>query len=302
MENKIKKRKYSECPNCGTRLEISLSYCSKCGQANHDLNIPLKHLLEEAAEGILHFDIKSVRTVQALAFKPGFVTSEFIKGKRASYVPPVRLYIFISFLFFFLLSLLTGRHESVSSADSSSTSIKITYFDGKISSKELRGLHPVQLDSLMDSRGVPLSVLNRYIVRQMSRFETEGHEDFNHLLVKVASYMMFALMPLFAFFVFLINRKKAQYYIGTLVFSVHYHSFVFLLLTVSLIVDRLVGTSLIWIIPILVCPYYLYKAMRYIYEGSRMKMIGKTLLVGVFQFISMAFLFLITITISLLLF
>jgi hypothetical protein len=259
----------------------------------------LKHLLVEAVEGILHFDIKSVRTVQALAFKPGFLTSEFIKGKRVSYVPPVRLYIFISFLFFLVLSLLTSRHESVSSVDSPSTSLDITY--EKISSRELRGIQPSKLDSIMESRGVPQSVLNRYIVRQLSRIGTEGQEGFYHLLAKGISYMMFALMPLFALFIYLLNRKKAQYYIGTLVFSVHYHCFVFLLLTVFLVVDRLVGTSLIVIIPILVCPYYLYKAMRYLYEGSRMKMIGKTLLVGALQLVSMAFLFIITVFISLLL-
>jgi len=298
VERKIRKRKYSECPNCGARLETSDTYCSQCGQANHDLNIPLRHMLEEALEGILHFDIKSVRTIQALTFKPGFITSEFIKGRRARYVPPIRLYIFISFLFFLLLSLPSGRHESVSSADSHPTTI--TYH--KINSQELRGLQQAQIDSLMQSRGVALTILNRYMVRQMARIGTEGQEGFNHLLMKGISYMMFALMPLFALFVFLLNRKKAQYYIGTLVFSIHYHSFVFLLLTITLIVDRLGGTSLIWAISIIICPFYLYLALRYMYQGSRMKMMGKTLLVGVLQFASMALLFFWTAIISILIF
>jgi len=292
------KQKFPECPNCGARLEISDTYCAQCGQANHDLNIPLRHLLEEALEDILHFDIKSVRTIQALTFKPGFVTSEFIKGKRAQYVPPIRLYIFISFLFFLLLSLPSGRHESVSSADSHPTTI--TYH--KINSQELRGLQQAQIDSLMQSRGVALTILNRYIVRQMSRIGTEGQEGFNHLLMKGISYIMFALMPLFALFVFLLNRKKAQYYIGTLVFSIHYHSFVFLLLTLSLVVNWFPGTSLIWAISIIICPVYLYLALMYMYQGSRMKMMGKTLLVGVLQFASMALLFFWTAIISILIF
>jgi hypothetical protein len=300
MENRTIKRKYSLCPNCDTRLETSQSYCPECGQANHDLNIPLKHLLGEAVEGILHFDVKSVRTIRALAFKPGFVTSEFIKGKRVQYVPPVRLYIFISFLFFLLLSLSPGKHEPISSADSPSTPNVITFYN--INSQELRGLKQAQLDSLMQSRGVALTILNRYMVRQMSRISTEGQVEFNHLLMKGISYMMFALMPLFALFVFLLNWKKAQYYIGTLVFSIHYHSFVFLLLTVSLVVGRLAGTSLIWAISIIICPVYLYLALRYMYQGSWMKMIGKTLLVGMLQFASMALLFFVTAIISILVF
>jgi hypothetical protein len=301
VEKKIRKRKYSECPNCGARLEISDTFCAQCGQANHDLNIPLRHLLEEALEGILHFDTKSVRTIQALTFKPGFVTSEFIKGKRAQYVPPIRLYIFISFLFFLLLSLSSRSHESVSSAESSSTQVEISFYNN-INSRELRGLQQAQLDSLMQSRGVALTILNRYLVRQMSRIGTGGQEGFNHLLMKGISYMMFALMPLFALFVFLLNRKKAQYYIGTLIFSIHYHSFVFLLFTVCIVVDRIIGTPLSFVVPLIVCPVYLYLALRYMYQGSRMKMIGKTLLVGVFQFASMSLLFFVTAIISILIF
>ena len=294
------KRKYSVCANCGVRLESSFIYCPQCGQENHDLNIPVRHLLQEALEGIFHFDIKSVRTIQALAFKPGFVTLEFIKGKRARYVAPVRLYIFISFLFFLLLSVLPGRHASVSSVNDSSINIGVTFHG--INSQELRGLQPLQLDSVLQSRALPLSVLNKYIVRQMSRISTEGQEGFNHMLVKGISYMMFALMPLFALFIFLLNRKKAQYYIGTLIFSIHYHSFLFLLLTVSLVVNRIAGTSLTWLVPIIVCPFYLYLVLRHVYDGSRMRMIGKTMLIGVFQFISIAILFLVTTVISVLMF
>jgi hypothetical protein len=163
-------------------------------------------------------------------------------------------------------------------------------------------LQPLQLDSVLQSHSIAQSVVNKYIVRQMSRISTEGQEGFNHMLVKGISYMMFALMPLFALFIFLLNRKKAQYYIGTLIFSIHYHSFLFLLLTVSLVVNRSVGTSLTWLVPFIVCPFYLYLALRHVYDGSRMRMIGKTLLIGVFQFISIAILFLATTVISVLMF
>jgi hypothetical protein len=114
--------------------------------------------------------------------------------------------------------------------------------------------------------------------------------------------MMFALMPLFALFVYMLNRKKAQYYIGTLIFSIHYHSFVFLLLTVSLVVNRLAGTSFTLEIPIIVCPLYLFLALRRVYLDSRLKTFGKTVLIGILQFASLALLFLATVFISLLVF
>jgi len=278
------KRKYAECLNCGSRLSDSFSYCPQCGQANHDLNIPVRHLFEEAAEGIFHFDIKSLRTISTLTFKPGVITSEFIAGKRATYVAPVRLYIFISFLFFLLLSLSSAGHRAESPTDSPSTTTEITFYD--INSKELRGLKPAQLDSVMQAHGMKRSFINRYFVRQLSRIEKEGTEGFNHRLMKGISYMMFAVMPLFALFVFLLYRKKAVYYIGTLVFSIHYHCFVFLLLSVSLIVDRLADLSLIWLVPLFICPVYLFLALRHMYGETRLRTWGKTLLVGVMQLIS----------------
>jgi hypothetical protein len=294
------KRKFSECLNCGTPLAPSHEYCPTCGQTNHDLNVPVRHFFEEAVEGMFHFDMKSVRTVLALSLKPGFVTSEFNKGKRVRYVAPVKMYVFISFIFFLVLSLRPGNHEAVSPEESPSPPMVVTFYS--INSKDLRGLQQTKLDSVMQSHNIALTMVNKYLVRQLWRISTVGPEGFSHLLVKGASYMMFALMPLFALFVFLLNRKKTPYYIGTLIFSIHYHSFVFLLLTFFLLVNFLTKASLILVVPLLICPVYLYLALRYMYADSRVKTIGKTFLIGVLQFNSMAIVFLVTVVISILLF
>ncbi|WP_165699459.1 DUF3667 domain-containing protein [Hymenobacter jejuensis] len=62
-------------------------------------------MAEEVLEGVFHFDGKVFRTLRLLLFAPGSLTLRFWQGKRVAYVPPVRLYVFISFLFFLLLSL-----------------------------------------------------------------------------------------------------------------------------------------------------------------------------------------------------
>jgi len=294
------KRKFPECLNCGTPLAPSHMFCPMCGQTNHDLNVPVRHFFEEAVEGMFHFDMKSVRTVLALSWKPGFVTSEFNKGKRVRYVAPVKMYVFISFIFFLLLSFRSGKPEAVPPAESSSPPMVITFYG--LNSQDLRGLQKTKLDSVMQSHTIALTMVNKYLVRQLWRISTVGLEGFSHLLVKGISYMMFALMPLFALFVFLLNRKKAQYYIGTLIFSIHYHSFVFLLLTFILMVDMLTEASLILVLPLIICPLYLYLALRHMYADSRGKAIGKTFLIGVLQFISMAMVFLVTVFISIVLF
>jgi hypothetical protein len=245
--------------------------------------------MEEAAESIFHFDTKFIQTVTALCFKPGFITSEFIKGKRVRYVAPVRFYIFITFIFFLIISLPHGNQE-VSPDVEKKPATSVTYYG--ISSKELRGdMQLSQIDSVMQIHAVKPTIWNRYIVRQMSRIGTEGQEGFNHLLVKAVSYMMFALMPLFAFFIYLLNRKKAKHYIGTLIFSIHYHSYIFLLLTFSFIVDKAAGTPIIFILPIVLSPIYLALALRRVYGDSLMRTITKTLLLGASQFVSIGLLF-----------
>lgn len=119
------KLKSLRCSNCNTHIFVMNEYCPKCGQKNHALNVPLKHLLEEAAEGILHFDTKSIQTLIAICFKPGFLTSEFIRGRHVRYVAPVRFYIFISFIFFLIISLPQATYTSSSDVDVNLN--KITY-------------------------------------------------------------------------------------------------------------------------------------------------------------------------------
>ena len=290
----------THCSNCGMRLPLSYHYCPQCGQVHRNLNLPLKHLMEEAVESIFHFDTKFVQTVTALCFKPGFITTEFIQGRRVQYVAPVRLYIFITFIFFLIISLPHGNQEVTPDIEKNPPT-SVTY-DG-ISSTEMHGeMKPSQIDSVIQVHALKPTPWNRYVVRQMSRIGTEGQEGFNHLLVKAVSYMMFALMPLFAFFIYILNRKKAEYYIGTLIFSVHYHSFVFLLLTFSFIVDKAVGTPIIFILTILLSPIYLFMALRHVYRDSFLRTILKTLIIGASQLVCIGLLFFVTASIVVLIF
>jgi len=283
------KFKPTHCSNCGMHLPVSYHYCPQCGQVHHNLNLPLKHLMEEAVESIFHFDTKFIQTVTALSFKPGFITSEFIHGRRVRYVAPVRFYIFITFIFFLLISLPQGKQE-VSPDVEKEPPTSVTFFG--ISSAELRGdMQLSQIDSVIQVHAMKPTSWNRYLVRQMSRIRTEGQEGFNHLLVKAVSYTMFALMPLFAFFIYLLNQKKAKHYIGTLIFSIHYYSYIFLLLTFSFIVYKAAGTPIILILPVVVSPIYLTLALRRVYGDSLTRTITKTLLLGVLQFVSIGLLF-----------
>jgi len=92
------------CPNCGTPL--AGRYCSNCGQRAVDLRPTLHELLHEVFHEFSHVDGKIIRTIGLLLFRPGRLTREFLDGKRARSVTPLRLYLLTSVLFFGVLAML----------------------------------------------------------------------------------------------------------------------------------------------------------------------------------------------------
>lgn len=103
------RRKTTICPNCGTILAPNFEFCPTCGQENHELNVPIGHLVYEFVESIFHFDIKFWNTFRAIVTRPGKITRDFVDGKRARYVPPARLYVFVAFFFFLMLNKLMDK-------------------------------------------------------------------------------------------------------------------------------------------------------------------------------------------------
>ncbi len=102
---------HTNCLNCGTQL--TGPYCSACGQHDFDFHRSFGHVFLEALENIFHFDGKFFRNILTLLFKPGKLTAEFNAGKRASQVPPFRLYIFTAFFFFVWVHFTADAPEAV---------------------------------------------------------------------------------------------------------------------------------------------------------------------------------------------
>jgi hypothetical protein len=91
------------CANCETKLEGPV--CHMCGQVDDEYHRPVHGLFSEVIEGLFALDGRVARTLPALLLFPGRVTRAFLKGKRMRYMPPFRLYIIASLLFFLLVPL-----------------------------------------------------------------------------------------------------------------------------------------------------------------------------------------------------
>jgi len=90
---------YSECLNCGD--PVPKNYCGNCGQKFQPTKLPLRLYLEDTVETLFNIDNRVFKTLKDLLLKPGKITTEYIDGHRASYLPPLRIYISVSLIYFF---------------------------------------------------------------------------------------------------------------------------------------------------------------------------------------------------------
>lgn len=93
-----KYRKEHNCLNCGFHVEEH--YCSRCGQPNLELDENFWAFITHSIAHYFHFDNKFFQTLLPLLTKPGKVTLDYLAGKRARYINPVSMYIFVSIVYF----------------------------------------------------------------------------------------------------------------------------------------------------------------------------------------------------------
>lgn len=102
-------RKEKDCLNCGSIVKGP--FCQNCGQENIEPKESFWHLVVHFFNDITHFDGKFFTTMKSLMTRPGFLSKEYVKGRRASYINPIRMYLFTSFLFFLLFFSLNHLSE-----------------------------------------------------------------------------------------------------------------------------------------------------------------------------------------------
>ena len=94
--------KVTKCPNCGTSMIGA--YCAVCGQERDTHRRSVWGLLQAFVEDVISFDSRILRTALALLFEPGELALAFHQGRPRRYVPALRLYFFVSLIFFLMLS------------------------------------------------------------------------------------------------------------------------------------------------------------------------------------------------------
>jgi len=102
-------RKVPRCQNCDYPLETDFNFCPRCSQHNSDKLTSFWRLVMEVISDFFSYDSRFVKTIFPFLFKPGFLTNEYVAGRRVRYMHPLRLYVFVSLLYFSVFSVVVGR-------------------------------------------------------------------------------------------------------------------------------------------------------------------------------------------------
>ena len=273
------------CPNCGN--ERSSGFCAECGQNNRDYIRSLPSLVSEIARETFELDSRTFRTLKLLMVRPGELSAEFSRNRRASYSSPVRLYLFFSLLFFFVLSVTTPtvknaeedpvvriHTDQAKSVDFTALNAALSpqrreKVDEILSRDTLPGSEPIAylLARWADHRQEALTDVERFYLSQgvdwLHNPWLAGERLENNLPIT-----MFFMLPAFALLLALFYRKKRRFYVEHFVFSIHVHVAAFAVFTVMVFVpDAMIGGILDQILLLALALYNVLALQRYYGDG-----------------------------------
>jgi hypothetical protein len=275
------------CANCGA--PVAGRYCGACGQRREPPVHSLWHFAQLATEDLTHADSRLWRTLAALLFKPGYLTREFLAGRRARYLPPVRLYLVLSVVFFIWVSASQSKLQVVQldSERAAPAAEVITPFSpalpGESAQQRSERLCRYTLyQGPWQQRLAPLvSRACRTVVEDNGR---SMREAFLHNLPRA----MFLFLPLLAGAMMLMYWRPRHYYVEHLLLFVHNHAFAFVVLLLAAALWTLLPGAAGWVrfVLWLYIPWYMYRSMRVVYGQGRWLTFSKLLVLGVFYLLS----------------
>jgi len=261
------------CANCHAAL--GGEYCAACGQRHEPHVHTVAHFAAEALESVSHADSRLWRTLWYLLSRPGFLTREFFAGRRVRYLPPFRLYLVISVVFF----LVVGQPKEAIIISDAGPTVRVEKLDlaaaalekeAAPGSKDLKmaaakirelaekekvavdsGKPVVAADGLSSKNAMtdfcdefkkPDPAANENYAKLHSAC-TKISKDGGRELAKTVAHniprAMFVFLPLLALSMKPLYWRPKRYYVEHLLFLVHNHAFVFLVLSLGALLDMI---------------------------------------------------------------
>lgn len=300
--------KSTSCPNCHEVFtDVNHNFCPYCGQENHTHKLPIKHFVMETLESLTHFDTKFLSTIKDLILKPGLVIKNYNNNKRARYVPPIRMYVFITFIFYLLLSILFNNEieeqdVKVKSTINKSEKVQFGLFSKMLidsaTQKQLQNIKEINYDKvsiLLKSKKIKTDWINVRFLTSYIKLQTGELKmsDLNHKIIKYFSYSLFLFMPFFALILNVFYIRRNYFYSEFLVFSIFYHIFLFGISALVLIIEKISKLEFEYLIimSILSGFNYLGISLKTVFEGTWFKTIFKTFILSFIYSVCLILLF-----------
>jgi hypothetical protein len=260
------------CLNCGAA--VTAPFCGECGQRAAPAHPTLRELGGEAFTELSGWDGKIIATLRALIAKPGKLTVEFLDGRRARYLSPLRLYLMSSVVYFLLAAATPTNFRSsivvTRGPDPSGTSRNI------VNANKRGSLSDADRAAIEQQTATAPPLLRPLLERVTSDLEAFQQEMFVSL-----PKALFGLLPVFAALVALFFRKR--HFAEHLYFAIHLHAFFFVALMVSALSRFAHSTRLQIFVGIVVLgwiPIYTHLAFRRVYAESPLSTIVKEIGIG----------------------
>jgi hypothetical protein len=287
----------TRCLNCGTTF--TGNFCPSCGQAaSEKLHVPLRIFLRESVLDFFVLDSRLLRTLKIFLLKPGALTLAHIAGKRAPYIPPFRFYLFTTFVMLVLFGFVSGWSKSERERDAKGV-VQVNMGNKKSDASDAKGILQINVTpdssdyadgnffSHADSVAAGVVVDTAWV--ESGEFDlkhqlkagmihaTQNPLAFAAELLRRFLQTLFALMPLYAVVLYLLYRRSGYAFIDHLIFSLHGHTFMFMLV-MTVAIMRGIGRAIHadWLqsavqIFLLAIPVYLFLAMKQVYQQSVLK-------------------------------
>jgi hypothetical protein len=290
------------CLECGA--PVTGKHCEQCGQSSDVHVLSMREVAGDVTHSLLHLDSRVWRTLKLLIVKPGELTREFIAGRHQRYLPPFRLYLAISILFFALSALLPGfslvqmnrsgeeaiapvviegRDQTAARAQSALDELPAEVrkelaaagVDAKAIEQAAAGTEPCSVD-LPPIFGVDW---NDPLRRACLKIRADDGAALAERFAATAPKLMFLFLPLMAGIALLFYWRPRRLYAEHLVLFLHNHAFTFLLVLVTQIVSAITQLQLPFIgvlgfvnfLLFIYLLYYIYRSMRVVYGEGRLK-------------------------------
>src|SRR5688500_8271167 len=270
-----------ECLNCGAALVGP--FCASCGQRDIPPHPSMRELVVDAFHELSGWDGRLSATLRALVRRPGFLTQEFLEGRRSRYLSPLRLYLAASVGYFLLAATAPNVRLPSGQVVAPGVQVGVTTRDRPpVSRPERVGAAARQSlesgDTLTAAeRAQALEDIARApsVFQPFLRRSVEDPAGFRRGIIETMPRMLFVLLPVFAAVLALFYRGRK--YPAHLYFAIHLHSYIFFALATTELLKFTRVTMLVAVasfIAIASIPIHATLAFRRVYGGS----IGVTLL------------------------